>query len=597
MLNITLFDKIKNYAYLYNHKFLKNYFFMKKVILSIFTLSFVLTTQAQVYDSSRYLTTNIFPTTTAANNIQYGSAPQWVWPYWDEDLFLNITQPNGDANTKRPLIIFAHAGGFLNGSKDVDNMVAICDTFARMGFVTATIDYRKGFNPLDGASAERAVYRGIQDGKTAVRYFKTNANLYNIDTNYIFFGGMSAGGFMALYVAYMDKESERPSSTYGGGTVNDLGCLDCGDHAGVSSKVRGILDYWGAVDDTLVIESSTDTPVLIMHGENDPNVPFVYGPPFGLSTLSDVYGGQPIKERCDNLGVNNTFITSTGPLHMLDGSSNGDWNPVPNDFWGDTLLPQTTKFIYNLIKPNTQMISAQSQLICTGDNVSFEVTNDHVNSYFVWNYDNSNINILSTNINQQILQLEFNNAGNYQIKVVEFNEILCAGDTLIFDIQVEQTPTADFTFVPNGLDVSFTNTSSNGVTYTWDFGDGSTSTDMNPTHTYAQNGLYTVTLIATSANGCNSMVSSQQVDVTNVGLDELSQNFIYNNPFDYSINLLTDIPLVLVNIYSVSGQLMYSNQTNTNQLNIETTNWGSGLYILKYVDENNQNGTIKLIKL
>lgn len=270
---------------------------MKKLNLLIISMVMVTLGFAQNYDPDRYLYP-IFPTTLVTNNIQYGTAPQWIWPYWDEDLFLNVTVPNGDANPKRPLLIFAHAGGFINGSKDVDNMVAICDSFSKMGFVTATIDYRKGFDPLDGESAERAVYRGIQDGKTAIRYFKTNASLYDIDTNYVFFGGMSAGGFIALHVGFMDKESERPTSTYGGGTVNDLGCLDCGSNTGVSSTVRGVLDYWGAIQDTTIIEANS-APTLIIHGENDPTVPFVFGAPFGVTTIPDVYGAQPVKERCD----------------------------------------------------------------------------------------------------------------------------------------------------------------------------------------------------------------------------------------------------------------------------------------------------------
>ena len=485
---------------------------MKKLIFTSIALLVILSVKAQVYDSSRYLTTAIFGASTTTNDVQYGSAPQWVWPYWNDDLFLNVSVPTGDVNTRRPIIIFAHAGGFINGSKDVDDMVALCDTFARMGFVTATIEYRMGFDPLDGASAERAVYRGIQDGKTAIRYFKTNAAQYNIDTNYVFFGGMSAGGFIALNVGFMDKESERPSSTYGGGTVNDLGCLDCGDNPGVSSKVRGILDYWGAVNDTTIIESPNDTPVLIMHGENDPTVPFVYDHPFGLSTLPKTYGGQPINERCNNLGVNHTFVTSQGPLHMLDGSNNGTWNPAPNSFWGDTLLPQTTQFIYNLIKPNTQMVSPQNQTIYTSNNtLTLEVTNDHVSSYFVWDYDATNITLLSSNNHNKSIDLQFDNVGTYQVKVVEFNEILCAGDTLIFNIEV----------------------------------------------------------------------------VSDVGVDEYVTNFTYNNPFTNSIQLKSDIPFNLVKVYSVSGQLMYVGQPNTNQLNIETSNWEAGLYILQFIDINN----------
>ena len=223
----------------------------------------------QQYTPDRYRHA-IFNQVTVQNDVQYGSAPQWVWPYWNETLRLDVYQPTGDVVINRPLIIFAHAGGFLNGSKGVDNMIAICDSFARKGYVTASLDYRKGFNPLDGQSAERAVYRGIQDGKAAVRYFKENAALYGIDTNYVYFGGMSAGGFMAVHVAYMDLESERPASTYGGGTVNNLGCLDCsGNSFTHTSNVRAVLNYWGAIQDTLNIIAG-DVPIMQMHGTDDP---------------------------------------------------------------------------------------------------------------------------------------------------------------------------------------------------------------------------------------------------------------------------------------------------------------------------------------
>lgn len=64
-------------------------------------------------------------------------------------------------------------------------------------------------------------------------------------------------------------------------------------------------------------------------------------------------------------------------------------------------------------------------------------------------------------------------------------------------------PTASFNFTSNGLSVTFTDRSSGIVTsWLWDFGDTTTSTDQNPpAHLYAQEGVYTVSLAATNAEG------------------------------------------------------------------------------------------------
>ncbi len=62
-------------------------------------------------------------------------------------------------------------------------------------------------------------------------------------------------------------------------------------------------------------------------------------------------------------------------------------------------------------------------------------------------------------------------------------------------------PTANFTYTKDGTNVVFTNTSSNSTNYSWDFGDGGSSTEENPSHTYGSEGDYTVTLTAMDDNG------------------------------------------------------------------------------------------------
>lgn len=90
--------------------------------------------------------------------------------------------------------------------------------------------------------------------------------------------------------------------------------------------------------------------------------------------------------------------------------------------------------------------------------------------------------------------------GTYTITLTSKGE---AGqeDTVTRQVTVERemiNPSASFTSEINFLDVTFTNTSVNAVSYLWDFGDGGTSTEENPSYSYSAGGTYKVSLTATS---------------------------------------------------------------------------------------------------
>ena len=83
---------------------------------------------------------------------------------------------------------------------------------------------------------------------------------------------------------------------------------------------------------------------------------------------------------------------------------------------------------------------------------------------------------------------------------------LGCNDSTKFTLTVDSNPVAAFAFsIPSicyPQNLQFSNSSSGGATYLWNFGDGSTSSDQNPTHEYAKPGIYKITLIVTSSNGC-----------------------------------------------------------------------------------------------
>ncbi|RZL49347.1 MAG: PKD domain-containing protein [Pedobacter sp.] len=96
---------------------------------------------------------------------------------------------------------------------------------------------------------------------------------------------------------------------------------------------------------------------------------------------------------------------------------------------------------------------------------------------------------------------------------------------LNFNIDVDPLPFADFTVNPEGCanqEIAFSDKSSSRVQqkqltkWLWDFGDGTTSTEQNPKHTFANSGKYTVTLVVGAENGCLSDVAAFDVTINPV---------------------------------------------------------------------------------
>ncbi len=330
--------------------------------LIIFFIFISFTTFAQTFH--RYTDSLFVPFETETNAI-YATVPELNSPYQGESfthstsLKFHFFEPQGDTLEYRPLLICAHGGGFVSGNKENDDMMELCRIFASRGYVTATIQYRLGMNLLSPISGARAVYRGIQDGRAAVRFFKENANTYGIDTNSIYFIGSSAGSFIGLHNLFMNEESERPPESYQISnfppTTNDgpdLGSLDAIEPTYIhGAHPNAIISLWGALQDTLLIKSTDNgSPVLLVHGTDDDIVPFNVGSPFNLVSLPPTYGSNPISKRLSNLSFNFETYFVEGKGHEFYGVLNGNWNPAPNAYW-NTVVAKTTNFLWEQHKP------------------------------------------------------------------------------------------------------------------------------------------------------------------------------------------------------------------------------------------------------
>ncbi|MCS6904908.1 MAG: T9SS type A sorting domain-containing protein [Bacteroidia bacterium] len=270
--------------------------------------------------SQRYLQP-VFSNFTLKDGIEYGRAINLR--NQEEVLKLDIFEPQGDTARLRPLIIWAHGGSFVAGDRKQMEVVQFARAFAKMGYVTASIDYRKGIDQaavLMGKGPEellKAALRGMQDGRAAVRFFKRTVaeqgNPYRIDTTRIMFGGSSAGAFIALHSAYLNREEEiRQHSRFSSELYNQVGGTLEGNsgNAGYSSRFKGVINLCGALGLAKWIEAG-EPPVISMHADGDQIVPYKAGaagqPALGVAV--PVEGSFLIHEQAQRVGVKSFLHT------------------------------------------------------------------------------------------------------------------------------------------------------------------------------------------------------------------------------------------------------------------------------------------------
>jgi len=414
---------------------------------------------------------------------------------FSQDLSFDFYEPAGDTLSKRPLIIMAFGGAFLTGSKRQAELVDYCEAMARKGYCVASIDYRINFNLLSSNSAIRAVYRGMQDFKAAVRYFRNNASMYNVDPNHIFGGGNSAGSINAIHASYVDESDRTPSSIFAATFNNpDLGCLNCSGNTIVAdSEPTAIINLWGGIGE-LIWMNSDEAVINSYHGLDDTTVSPNTASPFGYPIFPQLNGSIPIHNQANVLGIDNELNTFPGEGHEL-------WT---NAALALQIQQESSQFLYEFMKPTAPTIQGDL-LVCLNGIHTYEILNPIASSKYCWSVNGGTI--ISDNNN--IITVQWSTAGTGDITVIERTCMDVQSDPvqIMINVNAAAQPIADFTNTISSNNVQFMDNSTGASTYLWDFGDGNASTTMNPLHTYATSGMYQVELTVTNAQGCEATIT------------------------------------------------------------------------------------------
>lgn len=247
------------------------------LVLVLFSASRVM--RAQVTDSHYDRFVQIANSYQVDLNVTYRTVNNW-------DAKLDIIRPR-QSSTPTPTVIYFHGGGWTQGSKDGGLMAAL--PYLEMGWTVVNVAYRLAAVSLAPAA--------VEDARCALRWVYRNAKQYNFDLNRLVLTGNSAGGHLALITGMLTQDAGL-----------DLGCPGDRGPGPVNTdplKVAAIINWYGIADVTELLAGPNRRafavmwhgslpnreqiaaqvspltyvrpglpPVLTIHGDADPTVPY-----------------------------------------------------------------------------------------------------------------------------------------------------------------------------------------------------------------------------------------------------------------------------------------------------------------------------------
>ncbi|MBI2968153.1 MAG: PKD domain-containing protein, partial [Bacteroidetes bacterium] len=195
-------------------------------------------------------------------------------------------------------------------------------------------------------------------------------------------------------------------------------------------------------------------------------------------------------------------------------------------------------------------------------------------------------------------------AGNYSVQLIAVNSY--GSDTTVINFFIDSVY-ASFN-VPNtvfaGQNTAFYNYSSGANSYSWNFGDGKTSSSVNPTHIYNNTGTVTVTLIAANTlTGCSDTIIKQIIVLPPGYISELPGKSntvrIDPNPVTGSGEIviyddkIRDWQLIFSDIYG--KDVIRAEMLNTNKFTFNSQELSAGLYFYKVIHKDALIGIGKII--
>jgi gliding motility-associated-like protein len=211
-----------------------------------------------------------------------------------------------------------------------------------------------------------------------------------------------------------------------------------------------------------------------------------------------------------NFGDGSPQVTTTVPSSSHTFNSVGTYKVMLVAVDSATCNIRDTSYVHILVKDNKAVLNFTPVKLNPCDSFKYRFDNSSTatipfnNASFSWDFgDGSPRQVAGT----ASVFHNYTAPGTYNVKLILSDSAFCnSPDSFTVQLRVASLVKAQFTTPPAGCapyNAVFNNTSLAGQSFHWDFGDGGTSTDINPTHLYAGAGTYTVRLTANDPATCN----------------------------------------------------------------------------------------------
>ncbi|MCX2478738.1 PKD domain-containing protein [Pedobacter sp. MC2016-15] len=268
------------------------------------------------------------------------------------------------------------------------------------------------------------------------------------------------------------------------------------------------------------------TAITVCGTSSTTSTVFIKAKPISIFSPSRTVGCSPMTVTFTNTspGSTNTYYYDFGDGTLLTKT---DKSPVSHTFITNVVRDYTVKMVsenecgrdessYTIrVSPNTVLpelvVNANEQTGCAPFTVNF-YNNSRGANLFRYDFGDGSTPTI-TRTAPEVVRHTFTTAGTYTVTLTASNG--CSDTTTTEQITVLPQPitgfSADVTLGCPGLAVQFRNTSVDGVSYLWDFGDGSSSTEFQPRHVFSgAQEYYTVSLTATNSLGCTATTTLNQ---------------------------------------------------------------------------------------